>query len=214
MNSYHKFYISMALAVSLTACVADQRGKQMVRPMEKMVAPYDNGAIFKAGFNERPLFEERRARNVGDALVMTIAAAPELSKKPVAKDADGKKDAEKDAEKTDKRKTRRERDEELSHIAKDALVGNTPMVVMEVLDSGHLLVSGSKQVIVYGEDKNVRITGVVNPHNIGGDNTVQSTLVSDVRILVDDVRIYSDRTATRFSDGQNIFGNNFQSLSH
>ncbi len=182
----------------------------MAKPMEKMVAPYDNGTIFKAGFNERPLFEERRARNVGDVLIMTIAAAPELIKKPVAKGAD----AEKDAEKDDKRKKRRERDEELSHIAKDALVGNIAMIVMEVLDNGHLLVAGSRQVIVYEEDKNVRITGVVNPHNISGGNTVQSTLVSDVRILVDDVRVYADRTATRFSEGQNTFGSNFQSLNH
>ncbi len=206
MNNYLKFYTGMTLLISLNACVMDQSDKQIVKHMEKMAAPYDTGTIFKAGFNDRPLFEERRVRNVGDALIMTIAAAPALVKKPKVEDED--------AGESGKRKSRRERDEELSHIAKEVLVGDIAMIVMEVLDNGHLLVAGSKQVIVNEEDKNVRITGVVDPNNISGGNTVQSTLVFDVRIQVDDVRVYADRTGTSFSEGQYTFGSNFKSLRY
>jgi flagellar L-ring protein precursor FlgH len=189
--------------IVLSGCVADARDKRVVNPMEKMSSPYDNGTIFKAGFNERPLFEERRPRNVGDGLIMTVAAVPPV-KKPERKEGISEED--------ERREKRRERDEELSNIAADALVGNISMIVMEVLDNGFLLVAGGKQATVDEEDKFVRITGVVDPRNLTGGNMIQSTQVGDVRIQVDEVRIYSDRTATNFSEGQSIFGNNFQSM--
>ena len=87
------------------------------------------------------------------------------------------------------------------------------MSVIEVQDNGYLHISGGKQVNVDGEEKFVRVSGIVDPRNLTGGNTISSMLMSDVRIMVDDVRIYSDGTATKFSEGQNTFGNNFQSMS-
>jgi len=200
-NSLKLCMIILAL-VFFSGCMADRNDRRLVKPMERMQQPYDNGAIYQAGFNERPLYEEKRARNVGDSLTMTVAAIPP-PKKPEKKEGE---------EEDSRRDRRKERDEELSNIASDALVGNITMVVMEVLDNGHLFVSGGKQVTVYEEDKYVRITGVVDPNNITGGNMVASTLVSDVQLQVDEVRIYSDRTATNFSEGQSTFGNNFQSM--
>jgi flagellar L-ring protein precursor FlgH len=188
----------------LSGCVSEQRERRLAKPQEKLMAPYDNGTIFKAGFNERPLFEERRPRNVGDSLIMTVAEIPP------AKKAEKKGD---DTEETE-RDRRRERDEELSNIAADALVGDMRMTVIEVLDNGYLLVAGGKQVKVDEDDLFIRVTGVVDPRNISGGNMVSSILVSDVRIQVDDVRIHSDGTAINFSEGQGTFGNNFQSLGH
>jgi flagellar basal body L-ring protein FlgH len=80
----HVFKLSVLLLILtlLPGCVADQRDRRMVKPLEKAIAPYDNGAIFKVGFNERPLFEDRRARNVGDGLIMTVAeSADAIAKK-------------------------------------------------------------------------------------------------------------------------------------
>lgn len=184
-----------------SGCVAD-RDRRMVKPPEKMAAPFDNGSIFKPGFNERPLFEERRTRNVGDGLIMTVAAQP--AKKIEKKEGGSEED--------ERRARRKERDEELSNIAADALVGNISMIVMEIMDNGYLYVAGGKQATVDDEDKYVRVSGVVDPRNITGGNTVSSALVTDVRIQVDDVRIYSDGTASSFSEGQSTFGNNFQSM--
>lgn len=185
-----------------SGCVAD-RDRRMVKPLEKMASPFDNGSIFKPGFNDRPLYEERRARNVGDGLIMTVAAAPAAKK---AEKTEGRTEEE------ERRARRKERDEELSNIAADALVGNISMIVMEIMDNGYLYVSGGKQATVDDEDKYVRVTGVVDPRDLSGGNTVSSTMVSDVRIQVDDVRIYSDGTASSFSEGQSTFGNNFQSM--
>jgi flagellar L-ring protein precursor FlgH len=178
--------------------------------MEKMAAIYDNGTIFKGGFNEHPLFEERRARNVGDGLIMNIAEVP------AAKKADSKDkkvaEGEEDADVAERKKRRDSTDEDLSNIASDALVGSITMTVMEVMENGHLFVAGGKQVSNEEGDKYVRITGVVDPNNITNGNMVQSTQVSEVRIQLDDVRIYSDRTATRVSEGQSVFGGLFQSM--
>lgn len=42
------------------------------KPPENKVAVPADGAIFHAGINEKPLFEDRRARNVGDILTINI----------------------------------------------------------------------------------------------------------------------------------------------
>lgn len=202
MFNFFKTGVIIVALILFSGCMAD-RERRMVKPLEKMAAPFDNGSIFKPGFNDRPLFEERRARNVGDALIMTVAAAPPAKK---AEKVEGR------SAEDERRARRREHDEELSNIAADALVGNMSMVVMEIMDNGYLYVAGGKQAIVDEHDRYVRVTGVVDPRDLGGGNMVSSTLVSDVRIQVDDVRIYSDGTASRFSEGQSTFGNNFQSM--
>src|SRR5512143_3939015 len=59
----------LALAASLTACVPSTNIKQPLtaRPLPQATpAAAGNGAIYQAGVNERPMFEDRRARNVGD----------------------------------------------------------------------------------------------------------------------------------------------------
>jgi flagellar L-ring protein FlgH len=211
MTNLFKLGITLAAVFILSACVADRNDKRLVNPMEKMSSIYDNGSIFKPGFNERPLFEEKRARNVGDGLIMNIAEIP-AAKKP------DKKEKKEDAESTDGEERQRTRkdtvDEDLSNVASDALVGTITLTVMEVMDNGHLFVAGGKQVSAAEGDKYVRITGIVDPNNITGGNIVQSTQVSEVRLQLDDVRIYADRTATRVSEGQSIFGGLFQSMRH
>lgn len=43
------------------------------RPSDRVITPPADGAIFHAGIKERPLFEDIRARNVGDILTVSIA---------------------------------------------------------------------------------------------------------------------------------------------
>lgn len=213
MSDFFKLLAVLMLFV-LTGCVADQRDRRLVRPLEKMAAPYDNGTIFKPGFNERPLYEEKRARNVGDGLIMNVPESALSAKKTDSKD--GKKKGETDtadAAATDqKRRIDSGEDGYISYIDGEVLVGTIPMTVISVMDNGYLFVAGGKMVTVNDEDKYVRITGVVDPAYITGGNIVQSTLVSDVHINVDDLRIYSDGTAINFTEGQATFGNLFQSM--
>ena len=51
------------------------------KPVEKAVAVPADGAIFHAGINERPLFEDKRARNVGDILTINIAEKTSANRK-------------------------------------------------------------------------------------------------------------------------------------
>lgn len=204
-----KLIMCVAMLVLLTGCVADRNEKRLVRPMEKMAAIYDNGTIYKAGFNEHPLFEERRARNVGDGLIMNVAEQIKPAKKPEKKAAEDGSSADSEAE---RRRMRATNDDDLSNIESDALVGMITMTVMEVMEDGNLFVAGGKQVSNQDGDKYLRITGVVDPNNITNGNMVQSTQVADVRVQLDEVRIYSDRTATRMSEGQSVFGGLFQSM--
>lgn len=216
----------LAIALSfLSACVADHRDRN-IRPSEKAAMPYDSGAIFKSGFNERPLYEERRARNIGDGLIMNVVDISPAAKKPAGKDkssADKKagKDSKDSADSSDSsesdsgsdKKRKRERDEpDLSNIASDALVGPVTMTVVDILENGNLLITGGRQVKVDDEDKYLRVTGVVDPANIVGGNTVQSTQVSEVRIQVDNVRVRADGSTSNVNEGNSVFGNYFQSV--
>lgn len=209
MYTFFKYAVMGLVMLILSACVAENNAKRIVTPMEKMSAIYDNGTIYKPGFNERPLFEERRARNVGDGLIMNVAAAPK--KKEPEKDKNA--DAEVADRKADRDKRERE-DADLSNIDSDALAGTITLTVMEVLENGHLFVSGGKQVKVQEEDQYVRITGIVDPNNITGGNIIQSTQVSEVSVHVDEVRVRPDRTAMRVSEGQSVFNGLFQSMRY
>lgn len=211
MRNLFKLGMTIAALIILSGCVAEAN-KRLVTPAGKVSAIYDNGAIYKPGFNERPLFEERRARNVGDGLIMNVAEVAPVAKKPAAKDKSAGTDSKEDAERLEEKSKKDEMNADLSNIASDALVGTLTMTVMEVMENGNLYVVGGKQVVVDHEYKYVRISGVVDPNNIVGGNIIQSTQVSEVRIQVDDVRIRADRTAIRLSEGQNVLGGLFQSM--
>jgi flagellar L-ring protein precursor FlgH len=149
-------------------------------PMPQKQVTFDNGTIFKAAAI-RPLFEDRRARNVGDELTITIGEGSNPTEKS---SANAKKPATPDAALPSDSK------EFKSAAAKDkagstAYGGSVIATVVVVLDNGKLLVCGDKLVKYANADLNfeyVRISGIVNPLTISPTNTVQSTQISDVQI--------------------------------
>ncbi len=206
------------MLLALAGCVADQRDRRLAQPMEKAIAPYGTGSIFKAGFNEHPFYEDRRTRNVGDILVMTVpdSVLPPKPPAPASKapaDPNADPNADTSGSQDNQTSIRSDDGEQISFIPPEALVGKIPLTVMKVLDDGKLLVAGGKQVVDYdGYDRYVRITGEVDPANIKDGNSVLSTAMTDVRMRVDEVRIHSDGTAINFSEGQNTFGGFFHSM--
>lgn len=54
--------------------------------------------------------------------------------------------------------------------------------VVEVLPNGNLVIEGKKDTIVNNELQYLIISGVVRPGDIADDNTISSTLISDARI--------------------------------
>jgi flagellar L-ring protein precursor FlgH len=215
---FKKLCLMVAALFILTACVADRSDRKM-QGIEKSALPYESGAIFKSGFNERPLYEERRARNVGDGMIMNVVDATPV-KKPAGKDKNGTdKNAGKgsaDTAESDARKERRSRvdgeEPDLTNISSDTLMGPVTMTVIEVFDNGNMLITGGRQVVVDEENKYLRVTGVVDPINIVAGNTIQSTQVSEVHIQIDNVRVRADGTTSSVNEGNSIFGNYFQSV--
>jgi len=64
----------------------------------------------------------------------------------------------------------------------DQLVANISAIVKEVLPSGILRIEGEKIITVNGEEQNMRISGLVRPHDINGNNEINSRNISHLRI--------------------------------
>ncbi|MBW7903630.1 MAG: flagellar basal body L-ring protein FlgH [Rhodocyclaceae bacterium] len=191
------------ILAALAALVAALAGCQSVpptnvhqpmsaRPALRAANPYANGAIFNAGAT-RPLFEDRRARYVGDTLTVSItentsassssnssanrtssisASVPTISGLP-GKNFQGMGLAAESAN---------DFSGQGAAAAKNVFTGTMTVTVVEVLENGNLLVSGEKQVAIGHNQEFVRLSGVVNPSYIAADNTIASSRVADARI--------------------------------
>ncbi|XHS76702.1 flagellar basal body L-ring protein FlgH [Burkholderiaceae bacterium UC74_6] len=155
--------------------------------------PPSNGAIFQSA-SYRPLFEDNRARMVGDTL--TVQITEKISATQNATSTIDKKSSLSagitavpglNAAKTLANATATGAGE----IKHDGTGGNTntndfsgsiTAVVTAVLPNGHLMISGEKQIGVNQNVDTLRFSGQVDPRAIGQGNTVLSTLVANVRI--------------------------------
>ncbi|HZW25682.1 MAG TPA: flagellar basal body L-ring protein FlgH [Gallionella sp.] len=184
---------------ALAGCVANPPSNvhqpMTAKPVAQAPAVYSDGAIFHAGANERPLFEDRRARNVGDILTINIvekttanrqnsasssaknsvnATTPSVTVGPLAKlllKAFSVTSASDNSSSATG-----------AGSASEDLTGTITVTVIEVLANGNMLVSGEKQVGINNSDEYIRFSGVVNPITITAANTVQSPQVADARI--------------------------------
>lgn len=224
MHSLMKWSVTAAGLLLLAACTPSTSIKQPLtaRPLERKVAPLENGAIFQAGSNERPLFEDQRPRNVGDVLIIKIAETtaaseksssnmdssgtisvntptvtggvlPHLVGEPVGQFGINGGSSLKNASKSDS-------------AGNNSFSGTITVTVVEVLPNGNLLVSGEKQVAIRQSQKYVRFSGVVNPSTITSGNVVQSTQVADVRVE------YKGSTKIDLSAVTSMIGNFFLSI--
>lgn len=164
-----------------------------VRPTDAAQAPPANGAIFQAGFSNRPLFEDRRARNVGDTLTINIIENTSADKKsntttnrssdnafsvPVVTGLPGK--TFQNAQLGAVSDIKFSGDGETA--SNNVFTGTMTVTVIEVFANGNLLVSGEKQVGINHASEFIRFSGVVNPANITPSNAVNSVQVADARV--------------------------------
>lgn len=181
----------------LTGCANNVPSTNVHQPMtaratEKPALVAHNGAIFQAGRSERPLFEDRRARNVGDVLTITISEVTSASEKSSS-------NASHTGTTTPNATVGSVRPLILNPLGvsgtasaslanksdsagNNTFSGTITTTVIEVLPNGNLLVSGEKQVAINQSNEFVRFSGVVNPATISGSNTVRSTQVADVHV--------------------------------
>jgi flagellar L-ring protein precursor FlgH len=153
-----------------------------------------NGAIYQqAAF--RPLFEDNRARFVGDVLTIVINenfSASQEKKSSTAKSGTVTMDAPNvklpvggslgaNAFSVNGASSNTF-DGKGSTNSTNAFTGTITVTVLDVLPNGNLVVSGEKQIGNNRQVETVRFSGVVNPITIVNGNTVSSTQVADARI--------------------------------
>ena len=197
MTMATKLFI-MATAVALAGCnatlfprvdVADTTPVEPAAPAPVKVA---NGAIFQLA-SYRPLFEDHRARHVGDILVIAIEekiSASQSANSTVEKS--GGLDASISAlpgvpSKAFARGTATASSSNTfegkgSTDASNDFKGNITATVTRVLPNGHLIISGEKQIGVNSNVDVLRFSGQVDPRSIKPGNTVSSTQVANVRL--------------------------------
>lgn len=163
------------------------RPEQQARP-----APAD-GAIFQDGTARLLLFNDRRARFVGDTIMVTIEERLQASN---TTSSSAKREGETTASVPTIAgmlgKTFQGLDVSASSSNSHAgsggastnniLTGSIAVTVIEVFPNGNLLVSGEKQVSIGTNTEYIRFSGVVNPNNVTASNSVSSTRVADARI--------------------------------
>jgi flagellar L-ring protein precursor FlgH len=189
-------------ALLLAACAitppASVHQPMTARPAPPAV-PVANGAIYQVqsaaqpGYVHRPLFEDRRARSVGDILTISISETTSASKKSSStagrtgstnasvtglaglpgKSLLGSNVAASSASAFEGKG---------DSASNNVFTGTVTVTVIEVLPNGNLLVSGEKQLGINQGSEFVRFSGIVNPASVSASNTVSSTQVADARI--------------------------------
>lgn len=143
-----------------------------------------NGAIY-ADASYRPLFEDNRARLVGDTLIISIAEKTSAGKNVASSSSkDSKTDLKLppgivplDLEGSNSLTNA----EKAAANAANNFTGTVTATVTEVLPNGYLKVRGEKQVAFDRGTEFIRFSGIVNPATVN-NNTVSSTAVADMRV--------------------------------
>ncbi len=191
-------YLIIVLAGFLAGCVHTTppttiHQPMSVRPAAQPVIPVANGAIYQAGFNDRPLFEDRRARRVGDTMTIAIGERTAASKKSntvAARSSNNQFEVGALAGLPGKSflKSNLNATSDFSFdgsgesASNNDFTGVITVTVIDVLPNGNLMVSGEKQLGINQGSEFIRFSGIVNPLNLTSTNTVASTQVADARI--------------------------------
>lgn len=189
----------LCTAVLLGACTTplppprvDVQGPMYVAPEATAPAPARNGAIYQTT-SYRPIFEDHRARLVGDTLTVQIVesvsasqksnstidksgslkagitALPGIAANSFGTASIGGSSANTFAGKGETQNT-------------NTFTGTITAVVTAVLPNGHLVIAGEKQIGVNHNVDVLRFSGQVDPRAIQSGNTVASINIANVRV--------------------------------
>ncbi len=186
-------------ALALSACETLNKTPKVelvtptsMRPPVADVQPQANGSIFQA-VSYRPLFEDHRARLVGDTITVQIVekiAATQSSKSSI--DRKGEISAgitalpflspnsfnRASAAGTSDNKFNGSGSTQNSND----FSGTITATVIEVLPNGHLIIAGEKQIGVNASVDVLRFSGQVDPRAIVPGNSVPSASIANVRV--------------------------------
>lgn len=66
-----------------------------------------------------------------------------------------------------------------------AFTDRMTVTVTDVLPNGNLIVRGTREITIQGDNRTLIVTGVVRSYDVTPDNTINSRLVSDLRMFYD-----------------------------
>jgi flagellar L-ring protein precursor FlgH len=164
--------------------------RPLYRPETLAASLASTGSIYQAGA-ARTLFEDRRARYVGDTMTVTITentSAATKSNNSVNKSGSISASLGPNLQLPGKLLTELKGESSNSAsgngaaAANNVFTGTITVTVIEVLPNGNLLVSGEKQVAIGHGQEYIRLSGIVNPYFVNASNTIASSQVADARI--------------------------------
>lgn len=200
ISNFARTALACAVAVLLGGCViaGDVRPYPALAPIQPIMPPQAEptaGAIYAAGPTLQ-LYSDRRARDVGDLLTITLLenttaqtsantatnkesnlslGTPSILGAPVT--LGGKDILSATA------KGARDFTGKGNSAQSNRLQGNVTVTVVQRLPNGNLVVQGQKNLRLNQGDELVQVQGIVRPGDISADNTVPSSRVAEARIV-------------------------------
>ncbi|XFC38976.1 flagellar basal body L-ring protein FlgH [Stenotrophomonas indicatrix] len=200
LSSFARTALACAVAALLGGCViaGDVRPYPTMAPLQPIMPPQAEptaGAIYAAGPTLQ-LYSDRRARDVGDLLTITLLenttaqtsantatnkesnlslGTPSIFGAPVT--LGGKDILSATA------KGARDFTGKGNSAQSNRLQGNVTVTVVQRLPNGNLVVQGQKNLRLNQGDELVQVQGIVRPGDISADNTVPSSRVAEARIV-------------------------------
>jgi flagellar L-ring protein FlgH len=189
---------AISLLLGLAACSSGGHVKMheplTVRPkfIAAKATPTD-GAIFQGGQFFQPLFEDRRARTVGDILMVQINEKLSASQQSKSS-ADRASSAEMNIPVIKGIPFKSFQGATLGASGGQTFAGKgetsnnnifsgtISVTVVEVLPNGNLVVAGDKQIGINHNAETLRFSGIVNPTTIQAGNFLNSTQVAEARL--------------------------------
>lgn len=163
-------------------------------PPQPVLPPASSGAIYQPA-RGLSLFEDVKARRVGDTVTIRLAEKTQASK---SASSDAKKDSSVDTGipvlggttitsngkelLNSEWETKQDFSGKGSSSQSNSLTGNITVTVADVYPNGNLFVRGEKWLTLNQGEEFVQISGIVRPVDIGSDNSVESYKVADARI--------------------------------
>lgn len=222
LPSLARLAFAAASCALLGGCViaGDVRPFPAMAPVQPIVPPQaapSAGAIYAAGPGLQ-LYGDRRARDVGDLLTITLVestTATTSATTGISKNSDiemgsptvlglpvtyhGQELLKNTA------KGERSFDGKGQSAQSNKLQGSVTVTVIQRLPNGNLVVQGQKQLRLNQGDELVQIQGIVRAADIATDNSIPSSKVADARIA------YGGRGAVAQSNAMGWFGRFFNS---
>jgi len=200
LSSFARTALACAVAALLGGCViaGDVRPYPTMAPLQPIMPPQAEptaGAIYAAGPTLQ-LYSDRRARDVGDLLTITLLE--NTTAQPSANTATNKESnlslgtpsilgapvtlGGKDILSATA-KGARDFTGKGNSAQSNRLQGNVTVTVVQRLPNGNLVVQGQKNLRLNQGDELVQVQGIVRPGDISADNTVPSSRVAEARIV-------------------------------